>query len=322
MIFTFAKEDKHKIIIISVGDGGGNAINHMIASDLKGVSFISANTNRYALKKSLATTKIQLGKLLAKGHGAGADPRIGEESAKESIKEIKSVLKGADIVFITAGLGGGTGTGAAPIIAHVCQEIGALTVALVTKPFYFEGGTRAVNASKGWTELKKNVDAIITIPNDRLVSLTNQQTKFTEAMAMVDEILLKAIRSITDLISSTGYINLDLADICTTLSGIGVVFMGTEESSEENRGGDAIRQALGCPFLQEVELNCSKKILVNITVNEENFKLTEFYEISDMIHQKVHKDAHMIIGVVFDNSIGNSLRVTILADGHFLAKGV
>ncbi|MCK5194635.1 MAG: cell division protein FtsZ, partial [Desulfobulbaceae bacterium] len=253
MEFTLAENSSRaKIKVIGVGGGGGNAINTMVESKLQGVEFIAANTDLQALEHSRADLKLQIGAEISKGLGAGANPERGRESAEESIDQIRESLKESDMVFVTAGLGGGTGTGAAPVVARVSKELGALTVAVVTKPFVFEGRARMKNAEAGWEELKKHVDTIITIPNDRILSLTQRHTTFVDGMKMADDVLVQAVKGITDLINLPGYINPDFADVRTVMNEMGPALMGAGVSVGEKRASEAVSMAIASPLLQDI----------------------------------------------------------------------
>lgn len=304
-----------RIKVFGVGGGGGNAVNTMVESKLQGVEFIAANTDIQALEHSKADIKLQLGPTVSKGLGAGAKPEKGREAAEESLDAIKSCLKGSDMVFITAGLGGGTGTGAAPIVAKASKELGALTVAVVTKPFVFEGKARMKNAEAGWEQLKKHVDTIITIPNDRILSLTQKNTKFLDSMKMADNVLVQAVKGITDLINLPGYINPDFADVRTVMSEMGPALMGAGVGVGENRALEAVNMAIASPLLQDISIDGAKGVLVNISAREETLTMSEVTEATTKIHEEVHDDANIILGVIFDDSLGEELRVTVVATG-------
>ncbi|HEB50781.1 MAG TPA: cell division protein FtsZ, partial [Desulfobulbus sp.] len=301
MPFRMAEEESVAVIkVIGVGGGGGNAINTMVENRLSGVEFIVANTDLQALDKSRADIRLQLGPGITKGMGAGADPQMGRESALESYDDLKNALKGADMVFITAGLGGGTGTGAAPIIAKLSKESGALTVAVVTKPFYFEAKRRMRNAEEGWEKLKEYADTIITVPNDRLLSLMQKNSTLVDMMKMVDHVLLQAVKGITDLINLPGHINVDFADLKTVMKEVGPAIMGTGAASGENRASEAAKRAIDNQLLEDVGIDGARGILINISAAQETLTMAEFMEASALIQDKAHDDANIIIGALFD----------------------
>ncbi|MDW7773220.1 MAG: cell division protein FtsZ [Desulfobulbaceae bacterium] len=316
MPFRIAEEESVAVIkVIGVGGSGGNAINTMIERNLQGVEFIAANTDMQALEKSLADIRLQLGPGITKGMGAGADPEKGRDAAQESYDEIHNIIKGADMVFITAGLGGGTGTGAAPVIAKLSKESGALTVAVVTKPFYFEAKTRMRNAEKGWNELKKYADTIITVPNDRLLSLMQKNSTLIDMMKKVDDVLLQAVKGITDLINLPGHINVDFADLKTVMKEVGPAIMGSGASCGENRAAEAAKRAIDNQLLEDVGIDGARGILINISATQSSLTMAEFMEASALIQQKAHDDANIIIGALFDESLEDELRVTVIATG-------
>ena len=316
MAFRVAEEESVATIkVIGVGGGGGNAINTMVLNRLSGVEFIAANTDVQALEKSRADVRLQLGPGIAKGMGAGADPEVGREAAQESYDELKSALQGADMVFITAGLGGGTGTGAAPVIAKLSKESGALTVAVVTKPFYFEAKKRMRNAEAGWDELKEYADTIITVPNDRLLSLMQKNSTLVDMMQKVDHVLLQAVKGITDLINLPGHINVDFADLRTVMKEVGPAIMGTGAAVGENRAAEAAKRAIDNQLLEDVGIDGARGVLVNISATEDTLTLAEFMEASALIQEKAHDDANVIIGALFDESCGEELQVTVIATG-------
>jgi cell division protein FtsZ len=311
-----AEEESVAVIkVIGVGGGGGNAINTMVESRLAGVQFIAANTDMQALEKSRADIRLQLGPGITKGMGAGADPEMGREAAQESYEDLQAVLKGADMVFITAGLGGGTGTGAAPVIAKLSKESGALTVSVVTKPFYFEAKARMRNAETGWDRLKEFSDTIITVPNDRLLSLMSKNSTLVDMMAMVDNVLLQAVKGITDLINLPGHINVDFADLKTVMKEVGPAIMGTGSAAGENRATEAAKRAIDNQLLEDVGIDGARGILINISAAKETLTMNEFMEASALIQEKAHDDANIIIGALFDESLGDELRVTVIATG-------
>ncbi len=316
MSFEFIEPElSAKIKAIGVGGGGGNAINSMIASELKGVEFIAANTDSQALEMSRAGTKIQLGKGLTKGLGAGAKPEIGREAAEESIDDIRAMLEGSDMVFITAGMGGGTGTGGAPVIAEISKEMGALTVAVVTKPFSFEGKRRMGVAEEGIKELKDVVDTIITIPNDRLRSLAQPNTPILEMFRKADEVLYYAVRGISDIIVLRGFINVDFADVRTVTAEMGMALMGTGIAKGSRRALEAVQMAISNPLLEDISISGARGILINITASSSTLSMEEVEQSSSLIHDEAHEDANIILGTVFDDDIDKEIRVTIIATG-------
>jgi len=314
-MFTLVEnESSAKIMVIGVGGAGGNAINNMIDSKLKGVKFIAANTDSQALEISKASVRMQIGEKLTQGLGAGADPQIGREAALENSEAIKNMFEGSHMVFITAGFGGGTGTGAAPIIAEICKEIDALTVAVVTKPFSFEGNKRAKQAEEGINSLKKVADTVITIPNDRLRGLASKNAKMTDMFKKADEILLHSVKGITDLIMMPGLINLDFADVRTIMSKAGMAIMGIGISSGENRALEAAERAISHPLLEDISISGAKGVLMNITSNSD-LTMEEMAEASDRIYNEVGENADIIWGTVVDNTLGDEMRVTVIATG-------
>ncbi len=315
MSFEFIEPSSARIKVIGVGGGGGNAVNNMIAAELQGVEFIAANTDRQALEMNGAGVKIQLGKGLTKGLGAGARPEVGREAAEESADEIRSALEGSDMVFITAGMGGGTGTGGAPVIAEISKELGALTVAVVTRPFTFEGKKRMMQAEEGIELLKDVVDTIITIPNDRLRSLAQPNTPILEMFRKADEVLYYAVRGISDLIVVQGYVNVDFADVRTVMSEMGLALMGTGVAKGERRALEAVQMAIANPLLEDVSISGAKGILMNITASSKTLSLDEVDQASSLIQQEAHEDANIIWGTVFDDSVGEEIRVTVIATG-------
>jgi cell division protein FtsZ len=316
MPFRMAEEEPvAQIKVIGVGGSGGNAINTMVEQRLHGVEFIVANTDMQALEKSRAEVRLQLGPGITKGMGAGADPERGRDAAQESYEEIRNALSGADMVFITAGLGGGTGTGAAPVIAKLSKESGALTVAVVTKPFYFEAKTRMRNANKGWDELKKYADTIITVPNDRLLSMMQKNSTLIDMMQKVDEVLLQAVKGITDLINLPGHINVDFADLKTVMKEVGPAIMGSGSAIGESRAAEAAKRAIDNQLLEDVGIDGAMGILINISATQESLTMAEFMEASALIQEKAHEEANIIIGALFDETLGEELRVTVIATG-------
>ncbi len=307
-------EGNAQIKVIGVGGGGGNAINNMINSSLKGVSFIAANTDVQALKHSVAEHKLQLGEKLTKGLGAGANPDIGKEAAMESVDTIKDMLGGCDMVFVTAGMGGGTGTGAAPVIAEAAKEIGALTVGVVTKPFFFEGKRRLQAADKGIESLKGVVDSIITIPNDRLLSLASKKASFIEMLKKADEVLYYAVKGISDLIMVPGLINLDFADVKAVMSGMGLALMGTGIGQGEGRAKEAAMKAMTSPLLEDVSIEGAQGVLMNITSGMD-LTIDEVSEAASAISEAASGDAQIYFGTVFDQDVTDELRITVIATG-------
>jgi len=315
MMFEFVESDNGaKIKVIGIGGGGGNAINNMINASLRGVDFIAANTDAQALEVSKATTKLQLGVNITKGLGAGANPEIGRSAALEDADKLRQALEGSDMVFVTAGLGGGTGTGGAPIVAQLAKELGALTVAVVTKPFNFEGRQRMRTADSGIKELKEVVDTIITIPNNRLLSLAAKKATFLEMLKKADDVLLYAVKGISDLITIPGLINLDFADVKTIMSEMGMALMGTGMASGEDRATEAAQKAISSPLLEDVSISGAKGVLMNISSGLD-LTIDEVQEASSLIQKEAHEDANIIWGTVLDQSAGDELRVTVIATG-------
>ena len=315
MTFTLVENENFaKIMVIGVGGAGGNAINNMIESKLQGVRFIAANTDAQALEISRATVKLQIGEQLTQGLGAGANPQIGREAALENAEALKNTLDGSHMVFITAGFGGGTGTGAAPVIAELCKEIDVLTVAVVTKPFSFEGRKRAKQAEEGIELLKQVADTVITIPNDRLRGLASKNARMIDMFKKADEVLLHSVKGITDLIMMPGLINLDFADVKTIMSKAGMAIMGIGIASGENRALEAAQRAISHPLLEDISISGAKGVLMNITSNSD-LTMEEMTEASDRIYNEVGEDADIIWGTAVDDSIGNEMRVTVIATG-------
>ncbi len=303
-----------KIKVIGIGGGGCNAVNTMIASRLEGVEFIVANTDLQALGNSLASTKLQLGASLTKGLGAGANPETGRNATIEDADKLRDELSGADMIFITAGLGGGTGTGGAPVVADIAKELGALTVAVVTKPFLFEGKKRQQAAEKGLEELKQSVDTLITIPNQRLLSISDKGMSLIESFKKADEILLHASKSISDLITIPGLINLDFADVKTIMSEMGMAFMGMGIASGENKAIEATQKAISSPLLEDISINGARGLLINITGGE-NLTLHEVNDASTLIQEAADEDANIIFGAVIDPKMEDEIRITVIATG-------
>ncbi|MDX2202476.1 MAG: cell division protein FtsZ [Hyphomicrobiaceae bacterium] len=305
---------KPRIQVIGVGGAGGNAVNNMISAGLKGPEFVVANTDAQALAASTADKRIQLGVSLTEGMGAGSKPEIGEAAAEEAIEEIRATVKGAHMVFVAAGMGGGTGTGAASVIARVAREFGILTVAVVTKPFTFEGSRRMRVAEAGIADLKQHVDTLLVIPNQNLFRLATDRTTFTEAFLLADQVLYSGIACIVDLIVKEGLINLDLADVRTVLTGMGTAMMGTGEASGEQRALYAAEEAIVNPLLDEVTLKGARSLLLSITGGPD-LTLWEVDEVANRVRQEVDADANIIVGATFDDSLGDRVRVSIVASG-------
>jgi len=316
MPFRMAETEGIAVVkVIGVGGGGGNAINTMVDNRLQGVEFITANTDKQALDQSRADVCLQIGPGITKGLGAGADPETGEQAACESIDELTDSLKGADMVFVAAGLGGGTGTGAAPVVAKAAKELGALTVAVVTKPFHFEGKFRMRNADKGWQELRKYADTIITVPNDRLLSLMQKNSKLSDMLSMADKVLLQAVKGITDLINVPGLMNADFADLRTVMREVGPAIMGMGTAVGENRATEAANRAIDNQLLEDVGIDGARGLLINVSASEESFTLAEFMEASALIQDKVDEEAKVVIGALYDDALGDELHVTVIATG-------
>jgi cell division protein FtsZ len=300
--------------VIGVGGGGGNAVNRMIAEDLDGVEFISVNTDAQALKLAHAPLKIQIGKKLTRGLGAGARPEIGRQAIEESRDEIASILEGTDLVFITAGMGGGTGTGAAPLIAEIAREMGALTIGIVTKPFLFEGKKRMRQAEMGLMELKRTADTVIVVPNERLLSVVGKGTSFRDALKKADEVLLHATQGISDLIHVTGEVNVDFADVRTVMQNRGPALMGTGFGRGENRSMEAAQEAISSPLLDNVTIMGAAGVLINITGGMD-LTIDEVTTIASVIQEAAGDDAEIIFGAVHDPTLDGEVRVTVIATG-------
>jgi len=303
-----------KIKVVGVGGGGGNALNTMILAGLTGVDFIAANTDCQALQHNRAATKIQLGAMVTKGLGAGANPEIGRQAALEDREKIAAALEGADMVFVTAGMGGGTGTGGAPIIADIARGVGALTVGVVTKPFMFEGKRRLKQADHGIAELKNAVDTLITIPNQRLLAVADEKTTLLDTFKKADEVLLNAVQGISDLITIPGLINVDFADVRTIMSNMGVALMGTGTATGETRALVAARAAVESPLLEDVQIDGATGILINITGGG-NMTLVEVNQACSLIQEAAHEDANIIFGSVIDDAMVDRLKITVIATG-------
>ncbi|HEY3354766.1 MAG TPA: cell division protein FtsZ [Polyangia bacterium] len=302
------------IKVIGVGGGGGNAVNTMIAGKLDGVEFIAANTDMQALEANMAPVKCQLGQAVTRGLGAGANPEVGRQAALEDKERITEVLKGCDMVFVTAGMGGGTGTGGAPVIAEVARELGILTVGVVTKPFTFEGKRRRRQAEEGTAALAAAVDTLITIPNDRLLAVAGQKMTMVDAFRRVDEVLVNAVSGITDLISVHGLVNVDFADVKTVMANMGRALMGTGKAAGDNRALEAAKQAISSPLLEDVSIEGATGILINITGGPD-LTLFEVNEAASVIQEAAHEDANIIFGSVIDANMKDEVRITVIATG-------
>jgi cell division protein FtsZ len=307
-----------RIKVVGVGGGGSNAVNRMVQVGLEGVEFIVANTDRQALDQNAAPMKIQIGAKLTKGLGAGADPNVGREAALEDTDSLIQGLTGADMVFVTTGLGGGTGTGAAPVIASLASELGALTIAVVTKPFKFEGKKRLEAADRGLAALRECVDTIITIPNERLLAIVDRATTLPEAFATADDVLRQAIQGISDLILVPGLINLDFADVKTIMSGMGIAMMGTGVMSGENRTIEAAKAAISSPLLEGASMQGARGVIINVTGGDD-MSLMEVNEASLLIQEAAHEDANIIFGAVVDPTLDGRVKVTVIATGFDIA---
>ena len=313
-MFDESIDQNAKIKVIGIGGGGGNAVNTMIAHNMQGVDFIVANTDAQALRTNQATTKIQIGSQLTKGLGAGANPNVGRDAALEDRERLIETLTGADMIFIAAGMGGGTGTGAAPIIAEAAREAGVLTVGVVTKPFTREGKQRMLKAEEGIRDLKKHVDSLIVIPNDRLLGLAGKSMSILDAFKPSDDVLRQAVQGISDLITTHGMINVDFADVRAIMSERGMAMMGIGMSNGENRAVDAATKAISSPLLEDIDISGAKGVLVNIT-GSSSMTMEEFDAASRVIHEKVHEDANIIVGLVIDESLGDAIKITAIATG-------
>jgi len=302
------------IKVIGVGGGGGNAVNRMISAGVLGVEFLATNTDCQALRTNRASIKVQLGAKLTKGLGAGANPEVGRSAALEDTEKLIEVLTGADMVFVTTGLGGGTGTGGAPIIANLARELGAVVVAVVTKPFTFEGRRRRVQAEEGLTALRQMVDTVITIPNDKLLHTVEKGTPLCEAFLMADDILRQAVQGISDLITVPGEINLDFADVKTIMSGMGMALMGTGIAEGEHRAVEAAQRAISSPLLEDASIHGARGVLINVTGGED-MSLHEVSEAADIIQEAADPDANIIFGTVIDRAMQGRVKVTVIATG-------
>ncbi|MEW7980517.1 MAG: cell division protein FtsZ [Candidatus Sedimenticola endophacoides] len=302
------------IKVVGVGGGGGNAVNHMLGANIEGVDFICANTDAQALKNSEVRTLLQLGTGITKGLGAGANPEVGREAAMEDRERIHDAIAGSDMIFITAGMGGGTGTGAAPVVAEVARELGILTVAVVTKPFPFEGTKRMQVAQQGIEELSKHVDSLITIPNEKLLAVLGREMSLLNAFKSANDVLLGAVQGIAELITRPGLINVDFADVRTVMSEMGVAMMGSGSARGENRARDAAEQAINSPLLEDINLSGAKGILVNITAGLD-LSIGEFDEVGSTVKEFACDDATVVVGTVIDPEMQDDLRVTVVATG-------
>jgi len=313
MKFSFAEETKPAAIIKVVGCGGGgnNALNNMIASGIKGVDFVALNTDRQALARSLTESRVQIGDT---GLGAGARPEIGKQAAVASVDTIRGYLEGADMVFVTAGMGGGTGTGSAPVVASVARDVGALTVAVVTKPFGFEGKRRMRIAEEGLAELRREVDTVIVIPNQRLISVVEGSLSFLDAFKVADEVLTQAVNGISELITTPGYINLDFADVRTVMKGMGAAVMGSGRASGEGRAEEAALKAISSPLLEDSSIDGARGVLINITGGHD-MTLAEMNSAATLVQESAHEDAEIIFGSVFRDDMDGEIRVTVIATG-------
>ncbi|MEX0731502.1 MAG: cell division protein FtsZ [Aquisalimonadaceae bacterium] len=302
------------IKVIGVGGGGGNAVQHMVSADIEGVEFICANTDAQALKNTSARTVLQLGTNITKGLGAGANPEVGRNAALEDRERIAELLEGADMVFITAGMGGGTGTGAAPVVAEIARDMGILTVAVVTKPFPFEGGKRMRVAQEGIEALTRSVDSLITIPNEKLLSVLGKNLTLLDAFKSANDVLLGAVRGIAELITRPGLINVDFADVRTVMSEMGMAVMGTGAASGEGRAREAAERAISCPLLEDISLAGANGILVNVTAGMD-LSIGEFDEVGQAVREFASEDATVVVGTVIDPELEGELRVTVVATG-------
>lgn len=307
-------EQSAVIKVIGVGGGGGNAVNTMIANNIHKVDFIVANTDAQALRNSKAPIKVQLGGQLTKGLGAGANPNIGRDAALEDREKMAEMLGGADMIFIAAGMGGGTGTGAAPVIAEVAKEAGALTVGIVTKPFSREGKQRMAKAEEGIREFKKHVDSLIIIPNDRLLNIAPRSIGILDAFKPADDVLRQAVQGISDLITTSGFINVDFADVKSIMSERGMAMMGIGLANGENRAVEAAKAAISSPLLEDIDVSGARGVLVNIT-GSSSMTMDDFDAVNKTVHEKVHEDANIIIGVVIDEKLGDDIKVTAIVTG-------
>ncbi|MGF1642617.1 MAG: cell division protein FtsZ [Thiotrichales bacterium] len=315
-MFELVESYQHGAVIkvIGLGGGGGNAVQHMVQSNLEGVEFICANTDAQALKKTNAKTTIQLGSNMTKGLGAGANPDIGRQSALDDRERIEDVIKGADMLFITAGMGGGTGTGAAPVVAEIARDMGILTVAVVTRPFPFEGGKRSMVAEKGIQELSRGVDSLITIPNEKLLSVYGKNISLLDAFNKANDVLLGAVQGISELITRPGLINVDFADVRTVMSEMGMAMMGTGAAHGPERAREAAEAAISSPLLEDIDIRGARGILVNVTAGMD-MSIGEFDEVGQVVRDFASDDATIVVGTVIDPDMSGELRVTVVATG-------
>ncbi len=303
-----------RIKVIGAGGCGGNAVNHMISVGIRNVDFIAANTDSQALQNNHAPLRLQLGQSITRGRGTGGNPEIGRKAALEDEARIREVLQDAEMVFVTAGMGGGTGTGSAPVIAKIARELGALTVGVVTKPFQFEGRKRMAQAEEGLRELKNAVDTLITIPNQRLLSVASKNTSLREAFQKADDVLLQAVRGISELVTVHGLINLDFADVRSIMAEMGMAMMGSATAAGENRAVDAAQRAISSPLLEDISIKGARGLLINVTGGSE-MALYEVNEAASLIQEEAHEDANIIFGAVIDDKVGDEIRVTVIATG-------
>ena len=308
------KSESAVIKVVGVGGGGSNAVHHMLSANIEGVDFICANTDAQALKSCSVPVTLQMGVNITKGLGAGANPEVGRQAAQEDCERIKEVLQGADMVFITAGMGGGTGTGAAPVVAQLAREMGVLTVAVVTKPFPFEGKKRMEVAMHGIRELSESVDSLITIPNEKLLTVLGKSASLLDAFKAANDVLLGAVQGIAELITRPGMINVDFADVRTVMSEMGMAMMGTGEATGQGRAKEAAQRAISSPLLEDVDISGATGVLLNITAST-NLTLHEVNDAATMIHEAAHEDANIIFGAVIDESMGDNIRLTVIATG-------
>jgi cell division protein FtsZ len=314
MTDLFDKESGARIKVVGSGGCGGNAIKHMIASGLQNVDFVSVNTDSQALRANTAPNRLQIGQVLTRGRGTGGNPEIGRKAALEDEELLRQLLAEAEMVFVTAGMGGGTGTGSAPVIARLAREGGALTVGVVTKPFQFEGRKRRTQAEEGLRELKDEVDTLITIPNDRLLSVANRTTTLKEAFQKADDVLLQAVRGISELVTVHGLINLDFADVRSIMADMGMAMMGTARASGENRATEAALRAISSPLLEDTSIKGARGLLINVT-GSADMALYEVNEAASLIQEEAHEDANIIFGAVIDPEVNDEIRVTVIATG-------
>ena len=314
MVDLIENEPGARIKVIGAGGCGGNAINHMIASGLHNVDFISVNTDSQALLNNTAPSRLQIGQTLTRGRGTGGNPEIGRKAALEDEERLRQLLAQAEMVFVTAGMGGGTGTGSAPVIARFARESGALTVGVVTKPFQFEGRKRRSQADEGLRELKDAVDTLITIPNDRLLSVASRTTTLKEAFEKADDVLLQAVRGISELVTVHGLINLDFADVRSIMADMGMAMMGTARASGENRAAEAAQRAISSPLLEDTSIKGARGLLINVTGGPD-MSLYEVNEAASLIQEEAHEDANIIFGAVIDEQVADEIRVTVIATG-------